>query len=330
MENNLMTNKLETNKNIEVFAVVSGSFGKFLREIELAINSLIGIGVTVLSPTSTTPVSNINGFVVLDIDKGTPHQIEIKHLSAITKCDFLYIVNPGGYIGNSACFEIGYAFSNNVPIYSSHTPSDEVFRDIILSNVNLKRIKLAVYKHKIKLKKTVLKTTPTLKNLQDYVAHIVKERGFSHEEIDDAALLLVEEIGELTKTIRHGVGLKTEQHFPNRKGLPSELVDCLIYLVDIANLADIDIESAIREKEIIDSKRSWATDISMPSELSPIERDILVAVAKGLTNREIASFCNTNETTVKAHLKRIMEKLDVINRAQAVSVAIVKDLISFK
>lgn len=316
--------------SLEIFAVVSGSFSKFLPEIERAINSLIEIGVTVLSPSSTTPVSNINGFVLLDIDKGTPQQIEVKHLSAITKCDFLYIVNPGGYIGNSAFFEIGYAFSNNIPIYSSHVPSDEVFRDILQTNISFKQIKREVYNHKIRLKKTVLKSSPTLKNLQAYVAYIVKEKGFSNEEIVDVALLLVEEIGELAKAIRQGTGLKTEQHFPNRKSISSELVDCLIYLVDIANLADVDIENAIREKEIIDSKRSWATDTSIPGQLSNIEREILVSVAKGLTNREMASIYKISETKVKAHLKNIMEKLDVINRAQAVSVAIVKDLISFK
>lgn len=324
-----MTKSLSKDKK-EIFAVVSGSFGKFLPEIEKIINSLIGIGVTILSPKSTTPVSNINGFVRLNIDKGTPLQIETKHLSAITKCDFLYVVNPDGYIGNSVWFEIGYAFSNNIPIYSSHAPSDEVFKDIIQTNNNLKRIKHDVYNHKIKLKKTVLKPSPTLENLQDYVSSIIKERGFSHEEIDDVALLLVEEIGELTKAIRHETGLKTEQHFPNRKSIPSELVDCLIYLVDIANLADIDIESAIREKEIVDSKRYWSTDISMPRQLSSIERDILVSVAQGLTNKEIASLNKISETTVKVNLKRIMEKLDVINRAQAVSVAIIKDLIDFK
>jgi LuxR family maltose regulon positive regulatory protein len=54
---------------------------------------------------------------------------------------------------------------------------------------------------------------------------------------------------------------------------------------------------------------------------------VLRLVAKGQSNREIATHCYISETTVKAHLRRISEKLDVKNRAQAVAIAIDKGLL---
>jgi LuxR family transcriptional regulator, maltose regulon positive regulatory protein len=53
-------------------------------------------------------------------------------------------------------------------------------------------------------------------------------------------------------------------------------------------------------------------------------------VAKGQSNREIAVQCYISETTVKAHLRRISEKLDVRNRAQAVAIAKDKGLLEEK
>jgi two-component system NarL family response regulator len=57
------------------------------------------------------------------------------------------------------------------------------------------------------------------------------------------------------------------------------------------------------------------------SELSPRESEILKLVARGATNGEIAAQLFISETTVKAHLRSILEKLQVKNRAQAVAYA---------
>jgi two-component system NarL family response regulator len=53
--------------------------------------------------------------------------------------------------------------------------------------------------------------------------------------------------------------------------------------------------------------------------LSGREREILQLVAQGDSNREIAAQLFISETTVKAHLRSILEKLHVKNRAQAVA-----------
>lgn len=54
------------------------------------------------------------------------------------------------------------------------------------------------------------------------------------------------------------------------------------------------------------------------SPLSAREREIVVWVAQGLTNRQIAERAFVSENTVRQHLKRIFRKLDVRNRAQLV------------
>jgi len=51
-------------------------------------------------------------------------------------------------------------------------------------------------------------------------------------------------------------------------------------------------------------------------QLSPRERDVLVAVGRGRTNAEIASELFMTVATVKAHITHILTKLDLTNRTQ--------------
>lgn len=53
--------------------------------------------------------------------------------------------------------------------------------------------------------------------------------------------------------------------------------------------------------------------------LSPRERNLLEALSKGLTNRELSKELDISENTVKFHLSNLFEKLDVKNRAQAIA-----------
>lgn len=61
--------------------------------------------------------------------------------------------------------------------------------------------------------------------------------------------------------------------------------------------------------------------------LSPRERDVLVGLAKGQTNREIAAELGVAETTVRTHVNGVFSKLGVSDRTEAVSVAYQRGLL---
>ena len=56
--------------------------------------------------------------------------------------------------------------------------------------------------------------------------------------------------------------------------------------------------------------------------LSPREREIVVAVARGLSNRDIASATGIAQQTVKNHLSSIFQKLNVRSRVQLAVLAL--------
>lgn len=59
-------------------------------------------------------------------------------------------------------------------------------------------------------------------------------------------------------------------------------------------------------------------------QLSQRERQILIRLAEGDSNKQIARLCNITESTVKVHLKAILRKITVHNRTQAAIWAIAK------
>jgi two-component system NarL family response regulator len=68
------------------------------------------------------------------------------------------------------------------------------------------------------------------------------------------------------------------------------------------------------------------TEDSAPS-LSPRELSVLELIARGLSNKEIQSTLSIAEGTLKNHLKRIFDKLEVGDRTRAVMVGLKRGLI---
>jgi len=102
-----------------------------------------------------------------------------------------------------------------------------------------------------------LKSKPTLRDFQSYIAKMLKERGFDKETIPEVFMMLLEECGELARSAR-----KTQKHIKAYKGkkrseISFEFADVFIYLLQLCNYFDVDLEKAFRAKEEINKKRIW-------------------------------------------------------------------------
>lgn len=63
------------------------------------------------------------------------------------------------------------------------------------------------------------------------------------------------------------------------------------------------------------------------SSLSPREREVVVLIAEGLTNKEIADRLNISPSTVQTHTGRVMEKLNLHKRGEIIKYALRRGLI---
>jgi NTP pyrophosphatase (non-canonical NTP hydrolase) len=104
--------------------------------------------------------------------------------------------------------------------------------------------------------KLILRENPELRDFQKYIAEMVKERGFEKETVSEIFMLFMEECGEMAKAARKTQKIHTDKNSEQFE-LEHEVADVFMYLLDICNQFNIDLEKAFRDKEEINKKRLW-------------------------------------------------------------------------
>ena len=102
--------------------------------------------------------------------------------------------------------------------------------------------------------------------------------------------------------------------------VPSHLTDAIRDVVAGETL----IAPTITRRLIEEFCRRPSSDHARHAELvdlTPRELEVLTLIGQGMSNREIASALVVADTTVKTHVSRILNKLGLRDRAQAVVVA---------
>jgi hypothetical protein len=107
--------------------VVCGSYHKDPVGLARIFRELETTGCRILSPISLD-FTNINEAMVKTKNEYdlSVEDIEKYHLRAIRDADFIWLHTPGGHIGISGSFEIGYANAFKKPIFCYRMPDDEM------------------------------------------------------------------------------------------------------------------------------------------------------------------------------------------------------------
>jgi DNA-binding NarL/FixJ family response regulator len=98
---------------------------------------------------------------------------------------------------------------------------------------------------------------------------------------------------------------------------PEELIAAIHTIAAGDSLLSPPVTSRVIERMAGQAPPDAARDARL-DELTPRETEVLELVARGLSNAEIAADLVIEESTVKTHLKRVLAKLGVRDRVQAV------------
>src|SRR6266851_2180553 len=113
-------------------ATVSGSFHRHMEAITAAVHELAALSVHVLSPADPRIVARQGEFLFVASDPITSVRlVQDRHLESIRAANFLWLVCPDGYVGQSASMEIGFAAAVGVPIFAAQRPADLTLRQYV-------------------------------------------------------------------------------------------------------------------------------------------------------------------------------------------------------
>lgn len=236
--------------------VVSGSFRRSFEGISETVRIFESLGIGVLSPKASKVVNPGEEFAVLETDDTSdPQTLEQRHLDAITAADALYLYDPEGYIGDSSKMELGWAVALGKPVFCKELVADSTLKFFCGGVATPEQVKSALDSRS---PIESINERSSVATLQLYIHKMVVRRGFDKETPRDILLLMVEEVGELTKALRKHLGLKLDQERRDRYPvLEGELADVFIYLLDLSNSLQISLFHALHTKEQENKKRSW-------------------------------------------------------------------------
>lgn len=105
---------------------IIGSFRKYYDDICSVIQLFEQNGIRVLSPKLSVIVKDIDGFVILKSDNisNKPYEIQQKVFDNIDKSDYVYVWNPGGYVGLTTAYEIGHIAEKGLRIFFKEKVKD--------------------------------------------------------------------------------------------------------------------------------------------------------------------------------------------------------------
>jgi DNA-binding NarL/FixJ family response regulator len=95
----------------------------------------------------------------------------------------------------------------------------------------------------------------------------------------------------------------------------------IVAAVRAAHAGDATLSPAVTRRLIASYVQAPSPDATLPAALTEREIDVLRAIARGLSNAEVARELYVGETTVKTHVTAILAKLGVRDRLQAVIAA---------
>jgi len=114
-------------------AAVSGSFHRHMGAITAAVQELASLSIRVLSPADPRVVAQQGEFLFVASDRvRSVRLVQDRHLESIRAADFLWLVCPDGYVGQSASMEVGFAAAVGVPIFAPHAPGDLTLREYVI------------------------------------------------------------------------------------------------------------------------------------------------------------------------------------------------------
>ncbi len=97
----------------------------------------------------------------------------------------------------------------------------------------------------------------SVRDMQNYIAKMVKARGFENETPQDILLLLTEELGELAKEVRKSTNIKMDSKANRTQNLDKEIADVFNYILALCVATDVDLFEAYKAKEEINFNRTW-------------------------------------------------------------------------